>query len=394
MRPLIYPAVVAALYGWAVFASTFDHPGAIGLDYTAPGTDFMVFYGAIRLALTHHFALSVDWVQFTAYLNTSFAHILPKPLMYRPWVYPPSFLVLLLPFGFLGFWAAFAAFQLCSAAVLAAGLLYGAASKASGRWLAAAAVLCPAAAVNACFGQCGVLVAGLLVLGSRLLPARPVLAGLVFGLISVKPQFGLMVPVLLIALRQWRAIAGAAASSAGLIATSILVFGVSPWRWWIEWMHDANTNAGSAWAINGRLWGTDVYACAALLHATAFLCTALQLAALAAGAASVYWAGRRLPPDRALAILLAATVLGSPHVGTYDLVVLFAAGGVWFATVQAPTVKHGLVLLLLWLLPFLEPPAINAAGRLEPLLIIGFIGLVLSAALRPRMGPLKSAARA
>ena len=37
------------------------------------------------------------------------------------------------------------------------------------------------------------------------LDRRPVLAGILFGLLAYKPQFGLMIPLVLIATQRWRA---------------------------------------------------------------------------------------------------------------------------------------------------------------------------------------------
>ena len=48
--PVLVPGMVAAVYGWAVFVSTYGHPGVIGPDYIALGTDWMVMFEAVRLA--------------------------------------------------------------------------------------------------------------------------------------------------------------------------------------------------------------------------------------------------------------------------------------------------------------------------------------------------------
>ena len=48
---LLPPALIGSLYGWAVLVSTIVHPGLVGLNHIALGTDWMVFYGAVRSAL-------------------------------------------------------------------------------------------------------------------------------------------------------------------------------------------------------------------------------------------------------------------------------------------------------------------------------------------------------
>ena len=117
---------LATLYGWAVLVSTAIKPGFIGLNHIALGTDWAVFWGAIRAMLDGNLPLVMDGERFTAFLNSSLQDWLTVPLAYRPWFYPPSFLVLLLPFAPLGFVGSYLAFQAVSAALLAVALLYGA----------------------------------------------------------------------------------------------------------------------------------------------------------------------------------------------------------------------------------------------------------------------------
>ena len=109
---------IASLYGFAVLGSTAFKPGFIGLNHIAPGTDWAVFWGAIRAMLDGNLPLLMDGDRFTAFLNDQLRDWLSVPLAYRPWFYPPSFLVLLLPFAPLGFVGSYVAFQLVTAAAL------------------------------------------------------------------------------------------------------------------------------------------------------------------------------------------------------------------------------------------------------------------------------------
>jgi hypothetical protein len=381
MRPpavLWLPALAACLYGWAVFATTFTHPGAIGLNYIAPGTDWMVLYAAIRLALTGGFALTLDGAAFTAHLNTTFAAWLPEPLFYRPWVYPPSFLVLLYPFAGLGFLGSYLAFQLTTAALMTAALLHRATNRRAATWIALAALACPAASINVVDGQCGFLVAALLVLGIRLLGPHSLLAGAVLGLLSVKPQFGLLIPFALLARRDTAAILGATASTLALIALSIAAFGLTPWTDWFSQTLHSFSAPDSAWLTFGRLWGNSVYACAALLGLPPWLASTLQATALLAAAAATYTAFRPAPPtDRPLALLLAATILAAPHSSTYDAVLLTVAAGLWLAIRPIPNLGPWIMALCLLVSPLIGPPMLSPIGRAVPILVAGFIAILL-----------------
>ena len=168
-------ALVGTLYGWAVLASTVFHPGWIGPNHIAPGTDWMVFYGSVTSAVQGNLSLIMNGDDFTAFLNRSFQDWLSAPIEFRPWFYPPSFLVLLLPFAPLGFAASYVAFQILTAAFLATALIKGASSPVLSRYVAAGVLISPAAAINIVDGQCAFLVAALLIAGVRLLPLQPIL---------------------------------------------------------------------------------------------------------------------------------------------------------------------------------------------------------------------------
>lgn len=376
---IVAPAVIAALYAWAVFISTFSHPGAIGLNYNAPGSDWMVLYGAAHQTLAGNLPLIFDGDRFTAYLNTTFAGWLSSPLAFRPWVYPPSFLLMLAPFEPLGFLGSYAAFQAVSAALLAAALLYRADRPAAAPWLVAAALLGPAAAINAVDGQCSFLVAAILVAGLRMLGPRPILAGLVLGVLTFKPQFWLLVPVALAAAGRWRSLAAAIASAAILVALSALAFGVDSWIWWVRQIVESYSSADPKWVEFGRIWGNSVYASAVLLGLSAHAASLVQDIAILASAAAVFATFRtRLAPDLKLALLLVATILAAPHSASYDVVLLVVAAGLWLsASPERPTLLRWIVALAFWLSALFSPPALSPPGRFTPLLLAGFLATLL-----------------
>ena len=125
LRPpavVLIPALLMAFYVWLNLLTTIPYPGKIGIDYNTLGTDWMVFYGAIRSVLDGNAPLIFDGDRFTDFLNTNFAAWLSSPLEFRPWAYPPSFLLMLLPFAGLGFLGSYVAFQLATGALLAQAL--------------------------------------------------------------------------------------------------------------------------------------------------------------------------------------------------------------------------------------------------------------------------------
>src|SRR5262249_24072486 len=161
----------------------------------------------------------------TAALNRRFADWLALPLNGHPWVYPPTFLLLLLPFGLLPPLASLAAFLTSGFVALIAALRLHAAGGLPYGILLFTIVLCPAVPFNVMTGQNAFFTAALLLAGFGILGGRPVLAGALLGFLSVKPQLWLMVPVALLAAREWRALAAAAATALLLALLTLPVFG-------------------------------------------------------------------------------------------------------------------------------------------------------------------------
>jgi hypothetical protein len=246
----------------------------------------------------------------------------------NPFPYPPTFLLLVWPIGLLPFWAAYLAWI---GATLLAALLATCAGAGAGTGAraatAAAMLLAPSTAACLASGQSGFLLAALLVGGLRLAGPRPALAGLLFGLLTYKPQFGLLVPLALVAAGRWRCIAAACVTTAGLVALDTVVLGRGIWAaWWRSLpgymaVFDRDTAANRTIpTVLGNVQALGVP------HGVA---QAVQVLAALAAAAAV-WAAWRRPGPFAVPALLAATCLATPHAFLYDLPLL-SAGALLFA---------------------------------------------------------------
>ncbi len=368
-------ALVVGAYGWAAFALSFRHDGLIAPRFNAPGVDFMVFWAAARAALAGDLALVFDGARFTAALNADFAGWLSAPLPLHPWIYPPSYLLLALPFGLLSFGWAYAAAMALSFAALAAALLWGEHGLRR-RLLAGAVILAPAASLNVIVGQNAFLTGALLVGGFRLLPRNPVLAGFLLGALTVKPQLALMAPVALVAAQQGRALLAAAVSALSLIVLSAALLGADTWRQWLDMAADPSNPTRRAWSELSLMWGDSVYSCALLLGAGPVAAAAAQGVTILAAAGGVAWMfARPAPADLRLAVLLAATILAAPHVAGYDLLLLAIAAALFFChAVERGFGRFDLVLaLVLWLAPLYGPPRLSPIGYAAPILAALFL---------------------
>jgi hypothetical protein len=162
--------------------------------------DFISFWGAVQLTIAGSPTSAYDGAALHAVQREAVTFLKGGEM---PFPYPPFFLLLVIPFGLLPFGAAMAAWSTATFIpyLIAARRMF----PRSG--LLAAAF--PPVLVNASIGQNGFLTAAVLIGGTLLLATRPLAAGLLLGCLVLKPQLGLLLPIALLAARQWRAIAGA-----------------------------------------------------------------------------------------------------------------------------------------------------------------------------------------
>lgn len=347
-----------------------------------PFQDWMVYYAAARAYLDGGLPLIFDGERFTAHLNAYFADWLRQPIGFRSWVYPPPFLLLLVPFGLLGFAASIILFETLTLAGLLAAVWHSA-GRGHRALHALSLLLAPAVSFNIVTGQNGFLTGALLIGGFGVLTRRPVLAGVLLGLLTYKPQFWLLVPVALAAARNWRALASTIVTAAALALVSLAVLGSLPWLQWIAWVVSPPAEAYRSFLACCRLHDESVYTNLALLGASKVGADLGQLAAIMLAGGIVWWCYRRpLPRDLQLASLLAASFLAAPHVANYDAVLLVVAATLLFAH----GLEHGfypggvVVPAAVWMIQLFNPPDAFPIGRVTPLLTVLLIACAIARA--------------
>lgn len=277
-------------------------------------TDFLSFWAAAREALAGMPAAPYDTAAFQAY-QTSLSG---DPATFFSFLYPPTFLLLVLPFGTTGFVPAFVGFSLAGLA-----LFLPAMRVIIGTWRHAVAMLAAPMVINTLLhGQNALISAGLLGLAlSAMERRRHFLAGLLIGLLTYKPQLGLLIPVALLAAGDWRAIFGAAVSAILFALASWAAFGIEPWFAFLAQAHLGTEILENGWVEWGKM--VSVYGAARVLGFSspeAWVCQgAASVAAVVAVA--VVWRHVRDFTARAC-VLIAAGLLATPFALTYDLTVL------------------------------------------------------------------------
>ena len=297
------------------------------------------------------------------------------------WCYPPYFLALAALFALLPYWLALLTWQFSTLP------LYLAAVRARlprDGTVMLAALAYPAVFINFGHGHNGFLSAGLLGGGLLLLERRPVLAGLCLGLLAYKPQFGIVVPIALIAGGHWRCAAAAAATVAAMTLGTWAAFGTQTWVAFFDslaFTRQVVIEQGSTgWhklqsAFSAtRMLGGSIAAAYAVQAAVTLACMA---------AIALLWRSKADMRLKAGAAMVAA-LLSTPYCIDYDMMLLGPA--------LALAVSHGMergfapyeksALAFVWMMPLLaRNVALLTYVPLGVLTMAAFLALLLARAL-------------
>jgi hypothetical protein len=186
------------------------------------------------------------------------------------------------------------------------------------------ALAAPAAFVCLGHGQNAFLTASLLGGGLLLLERKPWTAGLLLGCLVHKPKFAVLLPVLLVAAGNRHALSGAAASSLGLVAMTLAIWGWPVWRSFLDSLpitrHIVIETGQTGWEKI-----VSAFAAARALGASVPVAYAVQgfIATLSVAGAAV--TARWSSPAVRGAAACCAALLSTPYALDYDLVILGSA---------------------------------------------------------------------
>ncbi|HWU26340.1 MAG TPA: glycosyltransferase family 87 protein [Rhizomicrobium sp.] len=358
----IPPPLLVVCFALSIFNVSMLQTGLIShwwiFDENGLGipTDFVNVWSAGRLVLEGHPALAYDWdiqkqVQL-AVLGQSYDGNFA-------WHYPPPFLFVAsllahFPYGVAYFgWAAVSFVPYLAVMRAIVGCSFG--------FLLAAAF--PVVLTNALVGQNGFLTASLIGGTLYLMPTRPVLSGICLGLLSYKPQYGLLFPLVLIAASQWKVFFTAGSVALVLACLSWLAFGIESWQAFFHWM----PMFSQAFLTEGRApWGKmqSIFALVRYFGGTEQLAWLFQwiMSGAVAIVLAMMWRSRKLSYPLKAASLAAGALLITPYLFLYDLMVLAIAVAFLvrvgleegFARHELPAL--GLVVVLLMIYPLLGAP--------------------------------------
>jgi alpha-1,2-mannosyltransferase len=384
---------VALLIGFAsalIFLAVTAH-GVSDYKGRPLGTDFSDVYAAGTLANDGHGERAFDPPQQFAREQALFG----KNTQFYGWHYPPFFLLIAAPLARLPYLPALILWQMATFALYLAALRPLMRGIGDRTWLLAA-IAFPAAFVNLTHGHNGFLTAALIASALAVLDSKPLIAGICFGLLAYKPQFGVMIPLVLAATGRWRSFAAAAATVAVLALAVTAIFGTAVWPAFLASTHftrevvleQGNTGFYKiqtvfAWA---RMWNAPV-ALAYGAQALATVGAGVGLVVLWRSAASMAAKG---------AALCIAMLLATPYALDYDMMTFAPA----IALLAAEGLNRGfkpyerVLLAVLWFAPIVsrEIAEYTYIPFGVPVMLLAFVFIVRAGLSRAAPQPVFAAA--
>jgi hypothetical protein len=296
-------------------AAYFSHWWIYDPDGLGIPTDFVNVWAAGRLVLDGHPAQAYDW---DIQKQVELALLRQDFPGYFAWHYPPPFLFVASLLAQLPYSAAFITWVSVSFVPYLA-MMRAIVGRSFGLMLA---IAFPMAFNNTLVGQNGFLTAALIGGTLYLMPARPILSGICLGLLSYKPQYGLLFPLVLIAASQWTVFFTAGVTAVVMAFASWLAFGTESWQAFFHWVpmfSQAFLTEGKAtwWKLQ------SLFSLVRYFGGTEQLAWAFQwvLTASVAVALVLMWRSRVKYSVKAAA-LASGTLLTTPYLFMYDMMVL------------------------------------------------------------------------
>ncbi|MDD2704539.1 MAG: glycosyltransferase family 87 protein [Acidocella sp.] len=353
-------------------------PPTLTLAHELPQSDFGLFWCAgkgLFAQAVARFGIEAPGTQ--VFLRTCQVNILsgaaPAALA---WPYPPLAGFLVVPFSFIPLAVSFWVWRAFSV-VIAGGLL----RRAGLGWGVIVAGLASTAALHDLVGgQNGTLIAGVLVSALLLAETRPGLAGLLAGLLAVKPQTALVFPAIVLRPRGMKMLLAGLLTVLAIVALSLAVWGTEGWIWFFKVAEpDEMKQAAAPFTVFFPAAGITVFSMARSLGAGLHAAWAWQAASSVAALGLTWgaWRPGAMTPQPRMALTCALSVLAMPHGFAYDLVAfsigmaaLYPRAGGW----------ERLTLGLLWLMGGYTITLANYTG-----LVLFPVFAVLGAALAWRL---------
>lgn len=353
---------------------TTDH-GIISIDGQYVGRDFLFFYAAAKQAVAGNIhdlytGNLINGIPSTLVPELGGEGINPQ----WPWLYPPHYLLLLAPFAALPYYFALATWLALSLLLPSIALWYY--WRVRGLlWLAA--ILNINIFICLVMGQNSLIFSSIAGIGIASLKNRPILAGVCFSIMSMKPHFAILIPLALLLGRYWQALLYTILSTLCLMLVSSFAFG-----WDIWGLAFTHFNLVQNYSLSDNIWFFSIYSTYRALLGFGFSSHYAWMGQFLVASVALYgfqniWRKNHSLATKWLAFGIAA-LLCTPYNLHYDAVWITLPMLVWSAV---QITQNNKILTAVWILGAMQVFAfavISMSNSLAILLIIGALLILLS----------------
>jgi hypothetical protein len=331
-------------YGiYSTIAGIITKVGLVDLGGNPAGHDFVVFWAASEIVKNGDPSIIYSLMQF----NASLQSIIGTNIADWAWNYPPTFLLIVLPFSYLPY------LQMLVLWIIGTLILFlGMMRLIVPHPIAPLLFLgFPSVVYNFCAGQNGFFSTLFLGGGLLLLDRSPFIAGLLLGMLSYKPQLFILLPIALLAGRYWKALFGLAVGVSGLALLSLIIIGSNAWQAFFANIYFTATH----WQTEDLLLKMPtIFALARLLGISSSFAVVFQLVLTSILVIILIWSwSKKITLALRGSIICLCIALSSPYLFSYDLVVIslpFAWLG-WIAYEHSEK-NMLMMLILIWIFSY------------------------------------------
>lgn len=225
--------------------------GLISIDGQYIGRDFLPFYAAAKQVLAGH--IHDLYTELGSYNAT---HLLvPEAtngtISHWPWPYPPHYFLLLAPFAILPY--ELALFAWLAVSLLLPSLVLWCGWRVRG-FLFIATILNINIFICLIMGQNALILSAIAGLGISLANKRPLISGICFAILSIKPHFAVLIPIILLLGGYKKVFFYTIFSTLCLILITSLAFGFDIWGIALK-----NSSAVGNISFSPEIWTFSIY---------------------------------------------------------------------------------------------------------------------------------------
>ncbi len=364
-RAIIICAILVAM-SYGVYAQALFTAENMNLQAGPPvGGDFVAFWGAARAVLDGFAADIYQMKNFEAYL---LENAMPRERFGLTWQYPPTYYFFILPLAFLPFLPGYFLWSGGTMALFLFVLTKFCKLNKVGIFVLFATPVMFNAVIT---GQNGFLTAALLAIAASCPDRRPLLAGIAAGLLTIKPQLGVLLPIAFLAAGCWRAFLVAGFTAILLAVASIVAFGPETWQAFIQSIISVGGGVkNSIYPIHKM---PTVFAAFHKSGLPSDISMGLQLMSALAAMSIIGFVWRKVKDwDLRAAVLCSAVFLCSPYAYYYEMTVLVLPVVVIVKRAMEDGWLPGeeISLALIWLAPLFLPGLAKYVGAQAGLAIV------------------------